>query len=157
VARVRHLLSRLLRERGQPDLALAELERAIADDPSLGDARFERGLMRAALPEATEAERRAAIEDLSTDVGAPSVLTSVELLFGRPELARLQGRTEQAMEALKDVLAYDPMHVGARSSLARVAIALGEPDLARYYAVSAVDLQQGFGPIYLAREPFTLP
>jgi tetratricopeptide (TPR) repeat protein len=86
-----------------------------------------------------------------------SVLTSVDLLFGHAELNRLQGNMEQAMEMLKEVLAYDATHVAARTSLAHVALALGDDNLARHYAVSAVDLQQGYGPIYLAREQRWLP
>ena len=63
-----------LRARGQDDLALAELERAIAADPSLAEARFERGLARAAKPELGDAERRQAIADLSTDLPATAAL-----------------------------------------------------------------------------------
>src|SRR6185369_11878700 len=77
VPRVRHLLSRLLRARGQPDIALAELELAIAGDPSLDEARFERGLMLDALPVLTETERIAAIADLSTPIRKRSVLTDI--------------------------------------------------------------------------------
>ncbi len=156
--RVRYLLSRLLRARGQPDLALVELDRAIAADPHLEEARFERGLMSAARPALTEPERQAAIVDLTSALGAPSAsLTAVDLLYGRGELNRLQGRLEQATELLKEVLAYDLMHVGARTSLAHIALLRGENDLAQHYSVSAVDLQQGFGPIYLARERRLLP
>ncbi len=151
VARVRHLQSRLLRARGQHDLAFAELERAIERDPSLEEARFERGLMLAARPALSESERASAIVDLSSPIRTRSVLTGVDLLFGRAERLRLEGRAEEALETLNEVLAYDFTHVAARASLAKVALALGENDLARQYAVSAVDLQQGFGPIYLAR------
>ncbi len=157
VARVRHLLSRLLRARGQPDLALAELQLAIAGDSSLDEARFERGLMLAALPALTETERSAAIADLSTPIRKRSVLTDIDLLFGHAELRRLQGHMEQAMEMLNEVLAYDATHVAARTALARVALALGDDNLARHYAASTVDLQQGYGPIYLARERRMLP
>jgi tetratricopeptide (TPR) repeat protein/predicted Ser/Thr protein kinase len=157
VARMRHLLSRLLRARSQPDLAFAELEAALERDPSLDEARFERGLMLAARPTLTESERASAVADLSTPIRERSVLTGVDLLFGRAERLRLEGRPEEAMETLNEVLAYDPTHVAARASLAKVALALGEDDLARQYAISAVDLQQGYGPIYLARERRTLP
>jgi serine/threonine-protein kinase len=157
VPRVRYLLSRLLRARGQPDLALAELEAAIDGEPGLTEARFERGLMIAGRRELTEADRNRAIADLASALGAHASLTDVDLLFGRGELRRLEGEPREAMELLKEVLAYDTMHVGARSSLSRIALELGDQDLARHYAVSAVDLQQGFGPIYLARERGFLP
>ncbi len=157
IPRVRYLLSRLLRARGQPDLALAELDRAIAADPELKEARFERGLMSAARQTLTEPERQAAIADLAGALGGQSALTAVDLLYGRGELHRLQGHLEEANELLKEVLAYDVMHVGARTSLAHIALLRGEDELAQYYSVSAVDLQQGFGPIYLARERRLLP
>jgi serine/threonine-protein kinase len=157
VPRVRYMLSRLLRARGQPEPALAELDRAIAADPSLEEARFERGLMRAARQSLTEPERVAAIADLKSGLGPDSAVTGVDLLYGRGQLHRLEGRLEQAAELLEEVLAYDVMHVGARTTLAHVALALGDSDLARHYSVSAVDVQQGFGPIYLARERKLLP
>ena len=155
--RVRHLLSRLLRARGQPDLALAELELAIADDPALDEARFERGLLRAAQLELTEAERRVAVADLSTGIRSRNVLTSVDLMLGRAELLRLQGRHEAAMPILEEVLAYDPAHANARTSLSRAALALGDSELARHYALSATDIFQGHGPIYLMSERRVLP
>ncbi len=155
--RIRYLLSRLLRARGQPGPAVAEIDRALAGDPGLIEARFERGLMIAARPNLTDAERETAIADLASALDARAFLTGVDLLYGRGELKRLQGRTEEAKELLREVLAYDVMHVGARTSLMRIAVALGEHELARHYSVSAVDLQQGFGPIYFARERTRLP
>ncbi len=157
VARVRHLLSRLLRARGRSDLALAELERALAADPALAEARFERGLTLAAQTTLTEAERARAVADLATPIGARSVLTSIDLLHGRAERDRLEGRHERAKELLEELLAYEPTHVAAWLSLSRVALALGEDDLARHYAASAMDVQLGHGPIYLARETRALP
>jgi tetratricopeptide (TPR) repeat protein len=156
VPRVHYLLARLLRARGQPE-ALVQVRRAIAADPALAEARFEHGLMLVAQPELTPEEVRQAVADLATPIGERSVLTDIDILFGAAELARLQGRYEQAMEMLQEVLVYDFAHVAARNSLMRVALALGDHDLARHYAVSAVDLQQGYGPIYLARERRMLP
>lgn len=157
VPRARYLLSRLLRARGQTDLALEELERTLAQAPALVDARFERGLMLAALPQPTEAQRRAAIDDLTVGEREQPVLTSVDRLFGRAELLRLRGDQRAAIELLQEVLEYDTTHVAARVSLSRAALASGQADLGRYYAASAVDLQQGYGPVYLARERQTLP
>jgi tetratricopeptide (TPR) repeat protein/predicted Ser/Thr protein kinase len=157
IARVRYLLSRLHRARGQNEIALAELDRAIAADPSLTEARFERGLMAAARPSLGDAERAAAIADLRSALGGDPALTNVDRLYGRGEVARLEGRLAEASELLREVLAYDAVHVGARTSLSWVALAAGDDDLARHYSVSAVDLLQGFGPIYLARERRLLP
>ncbi len=157
VPRVHYLLNRLLRARGHFDQALVELERAIAGDPDLVEARFERGLVLAARPSLSERERATAIADIEQGLDARAELVQVDRLFGRGELRRLQGRTREAMDLLQEVLAYDVIHVAARNSLARLALELGDQDLARHYAVSAVDLQQGFGPIYLARERRVLP
>ena len=157
VARVRHVLARLLRARGRAEDAIAELERALAGEPDLGEARFERGLMRAASPAMDAAGRQAALADLTTSIPRHSALTGLDQLCGRAERHRLQGELEQAREIFEEVLAYDPTHVAARTALARIALALGDGNLARYYSASAVDLQQGYGPVYLTFERRSLP
>jgi tetratricopeptide (TPR) repeat protein len=85
------------------------------------------------------------------------VLAQVDRLFGQGELRRLQGRTLEAVDLLEEVLAYDVIHQPARTSLARLALELGDQSLAWHYALSAADLQQGFGPVYLARDRRALP
>lgn len=55
------------------------------------------------------------------------------------------------------MLAYDTMYVPARVALAKAARALGQSDLAVYYSASALNVQQGFGPIFQARERTRLP
>jgi serine/threonine-protein kinase len=152
VPRARYLLGRLLRARDQPDEALVELEHALASDPDFADARFEHGLVLAARDELTATERATAIADLGAAVGERSVLRDIDRLFGKAELARLRGEHQQAMELLKEVLEYDAMHVPALMALSKAAQALGQSGLARYCTASAVDLQQGYGPSYLARE-----
>ena len=157
VARVRLLLSRLLRARGQGDLALAELERALAVDPALAEARFERGLALAARPELDDDARRLAIADLATPLPATAALRDVERLHGRAELDRLEGRPAEAMERLQEVLAYDAGYLPAREALVKAALALGDGELAMRWSASAVDVGQGHGPIYFAREQVELP
>ncbi len=157
VPRVRHVLARLLRDRGRPDEARRELERAIDGDADLAEARFELGVMLAAQPTLDDVERRTAIAALSTPLRVRSVLTNVDVLFGRAQAHRLRGEWHDAIAILHEVLAYDPTHVAARTSLSHAALALGDHDLARHYSVSAVDLQQGYGPAYLAREMRLLP
>ncbi len=157
VPRARYLLARLLRARSQPDEALVELDRALASDPQLADARFERGLLLAARTDTTDADRALAVADLAAPAQSRSVLTSLDLLFGRGEAARLGGDHTTAMELLKGVLEYDPAHVAARLSLSRAAFATGQPDLGRYYATSAVNFQQGYGPVFLARDQQAMP
>jgi tetratricopeptide (TPR) repeat protein len=159
VPRARYLLARLLRARWRTADALAELEITLAGDPDLLDARFERGLLLASLRDPSQEQLAAAVADLEAGTASPesSVLTTVDRLFGRAELLRLRGETEQAMELLAEVLEYEPTHVQARVSLSLAAIALGNDDLARYYSASAFDLHQGYGPQYVARERQSLP
>ncbi|MGE3353137.1 MAG: protein kinase, partial [Planctomycetota bacterium] len=157
IARVHHLLSRLLRARGRDGEALVELQAAIAGDPTLTEARFERGLMLAAELEPDAATRAQAVADLSVAVDADgSVLTAIDRLFGRAERLRLRDELEEATELLREVLAYDPAHLGARLSLSRIAYRQGDPS-AQYYSASAVNVQQGFGPVFFAREQRQLP
>ncbi len=157
VPRVRYLLARLLLAASNPDAALVELDHALRVDPGLADARFERGLLLATRREQTPEERARAIADLSVDLRAGSVLRDVDRLFGRAELARLRGEHARAMELLEEVLEYDGMHVRARMSLAAVARALGNNNLSTYYSASAIDLQQGHAPFYLAQGRRSLP
>ena len=157
VARAHYLLSRLLRARGRADEALAELERTLQLEPGLTDARFERGLMLAASTTLSAAQQQLARADLDQGAKPDSVIGEVDRLFGRAELARLSDRFDAAQGLLLEVLEYEPAHVAARLSLSRIAAARGETDLARYYSASAVDLQQGYGPVYLARERQVLP
>ncbi|MCU0866974.1 MAG: protein kinase [Planctomycetes bacterium] len=157
VARARYLLSRLLRARGRADEALAELERTLQLEPGLADARFERGLMLAASTTLSASQQRLAVDDLDQTARTGSVIGEIDRLFGRAERARLSGQFESAHGLLLEVLEYEPAHIAARLSLSRIAAARGETDLARYYSASAVDLQQGYGPVYLARERQVLP
>jgi len=156
VPRARYLLGRLLRAREEPDEALVELDRALESEPDLAEARFERGLLLAARNDLGATERATAIADLGAAAAARSVLR-VDLLFGMAELAKLRGEHQQAMELLKEVLEYDAMHVPARVALAKAARALGQASLAVYYSASALNVRQGFGPLFLARESTTLP
>ncbi|MBL9079205.1 MAG: serine/threonine protein kinase [Planctomycetes bacterium] len=157
VPRARYLLSRLLRARGRTDDARSELDRAVAGDPALGDARFERGLLLAAAAEPEPAARAQAIADLAVAPDPRSVLTSVDRLFGRGQSLRLCGEPAAAMAVLREVLALDPLHVPARVAMAHAAIAAGDDELGRYYSASAVDCYSGYGPLYAARERRALP
>lgn len=157
VARVRFLASRLLLARGRGDAALAELERVLAAEPEFADARFVRGLCLAAKASPTPEQFATAIADLGVAPGEGSVIRDVDRLFGRAERARLAGDAQQAQELLHEVLEYDGLHVPARLSLVRTALQLGRPDEARYWSASAIDLQVGYAPFYLARERKALP
>jgi len=157
VPRAHYLLGRLLRVHDEPHEALIELDCALESEPDFAEARFERGLLLAARDELGVTERATAIADLEAAMGARSVLRDLDLLFGTAELAKLRGEHQQAMELLKEVLEYDAMHVPARVALAKAARELGQASLALYYSASALNVQQGFGPFFLARERTTLP
>ncbi|MBL8748619.1 MAG: serine/threonine protein kinase [Planctomycetes bacterium] len=157
VPRFRYLLARLLWARGAAGDALVEIERTVVAAPDFAEARFERGLRLAAAANPTPEQVTTAIADLGVDLGGSPVVRDVDVLFGRAERARLSGDPHHAMELLREVLEYDGMHVAARLSLVRVALQLGLDDEARYYSASAIDMQAGYAPFYLAREQRTLP
>jgi tetratricopeptide (TPR) repeat protein len=161
VARVRYLLARMLQLASRHSAARQELDRALALAPDLADARIERGLLLAALPEPSAAERSQAIADLGAEVQDRSVqdrsvLRDVDRLFAKAERLRLQGDSRRAMELLREVLEYDGMHLPARLSLAAAARDVGENTLSIYYSASVMDLQMGYGHFYLARERHAL-
>ena len=160
VPRVRYLLGRLLQFVGRTDDALAELTRVIEQDPDFTDARFERGMLQAsqlAFPEVDPDATATAVADLAVPPGPRSALTRIDRLLGRAERHRLSGELDDADSMLQELLEYEPGNVSARLALSRIAIDRGDDELAPYYAASAVDFQQGFGPIYLARQRRTLP
>jgi tetratricopeptide (TPR) repeat protein/predicted Ser/Thr protein kinase len=157
LARVRYLLARLLQLRGRGDDALRELDRALVLDPGLDDARFERGLRVASQRELSPAQRAQAIADLSAPTHDRSAVRELDRLFGRAQVARLQGDLATARELLQEVVEQDAMHAPALRALGDVATALGDHDLARNCSASAIDVQIGYAPFYLARERRRLP
>ncbi|MBI1850163.1 MAG: protein kinase [Planctomycetes bacterium] len=135
VARVDHLLARLLRARGKRDAALAALDEALRLDPSLPGIRFERGLALA------DVDPTRALEDLVADADEPS-LSQVDRKFGEAERARLEGDLARARRLLEEVRQLDPTHLQAALSLARVALAQGDDDNAFEFALSGVSIQR---------------
>ncbi len=148
VPRVRHLLARMLQARGLDDEALRELDRAIAGEPGLIDARFARGLLLAAHEPLADERRDGAIADLELGLHDRSVLRDVDRLFGRGQLLRLQHRDAEAIAVLREVVEIDATHEPARLALAAAAQAIGDTSLALYCSASAVDLQHGYGAFY---------
>ncbi|MFN0245204.1 MAG: protein kinase domain-containing protein [Planctomycetota bacterium] len=161
VAQAHFLCGRLLRERQDETGARAELDRALALDPSLVAARLERGLSLAAgvvsaAPASSavpseDAGARAARADLEFVLADASALRTVDVLFARAEVARLRGDVASARRDLTEVLRLDPVHVEARRARTQIALAEGDGDTAWHLAMSAVDIYRGFGPAYLAR------
>jgi tetratricopeptide (TPR) repeat protein/predicted Ser/Thr protein kinase len=156
VAHARYLLGKLLRARGESEAALAELDAALALEPTLIEARLERGLARAARidhggEDAVDvAARDAALADLEASASSPRA-KRVDRALALGERARLNGDTTRARAAFDEVLRVDPLCVDARLRLAQVELAAGDGDAAWHHAMSALDLRRGFGPAYLAR------
>ncbi|MFG0317492.1 MAG: protein kinase, partial [Planctomycetota bacterium JB042] len=151
VPHARFLLGRLLRARGETEAARIALDRAIAADPTLFEARLERGLL-VADGEPAPADAARAVADLDAALASPTPsVRRVDRAHARAERARLTGDLDGARRAFEEVLRLDPLSTEARLGLSRVALAEGDDDAAWGLAMSAVDLHQGFGPAYLAR------
>lgn len=149
VPHARFLLGRLLRARGEDAAARRALDRALADDPALLEARLERGLLLAENDDDPEETARA-IEDLDAALSS-AALGRVDRAHARAERARLAGDLDAARRSFEEVLRLDPLSSAARLGLSRVALAEGNDDAAWNLAMSALDLHRGFGPAYLAR------
>lgn len=156
VAHARYLLGKLLRLRGEAEAALAELDAALALEPTLVEARLERGLARAGRIDVSAAESvdasecAIALADLDAGLASPRP-KRVDRQLAEGERARLNGDTKRARDAFDEVLRLDPLSVDARLRLAQVELAAGDGDAAWHHAMSALDLRRGFGPAYLAR------
>ncbi|HKE02354.1 MAG TPA: protein kinase [Planctomycetota bacterium] len=159
VGQAQGLLGRLLRERGDGEEARRALDRALALEPDLVDARLERGLLLAEETAAAAARgepgdptaRALAIADLDAIAAHPGGLRSVDVLHAKAERARLGGDRVAARRALDEVLRLDPTHAKARIALSRLELTEGSADAARAMAMSAVDLYSGLGPAYVAK------
>jgi tetratricopeptide (TPR) repeat protein/predicted Ser/Thr protein kinase len=146
VARGHMLLGRLLRKRGMTEEARAAFDRALALDPALDGARFERGLC------SIDLDPQQAILDLAAPVRESDHLSDLDERFGRAERHRLLGELTQARDLLLGIVGDDPLHADACLSLSKVYQALGDDDRALRWSVRSVDLLRGFGPAYDARE-----
>jgi hypothetical protein len=157
----RFLLSKLLRERA-PHEAPAELDRAIALEPDLTEARVERGLSLARLQAVAEGRgetelaldlRARALADLERVLEhAPPGVRAIEQELARADLARLRGDFEGARAGYRAVLRRDASHAAAWLGLSRVALAAGDGEAARALAMSAVDVAGGLAPAYASAQ-----
>ncbi len=160
VGRASLFLGRLLAAQGRAEDAAAAFDSALALDPALADARFERGLARGALvragtrdgePPSSEMERlrAAAIADLSSATADSDA--STEAVWGAALRAWLSGDA-LAEKLCGDVIVLDPTHVEARLVLARIVSAAGDVDRAMYLTAEAVDVMGGLGQVYRGRQ-----
>jgi len=173
-----YFLGCLLAELGEREDARRALERALELDPALGEARFERGLLlveeyAARLETYSQSEfleprpenveelerqhpdlaelRRAAVGDLSVEVGKSSYFKEADGLYGKAELARLRGDVATARDGLERVLLKEPLHSKARLALARLDLIQGRIDSAFGHVNRAVDGHKGFSAAYVLR------
>jgi predicted Ser/Thr protein kinase/tetratricopeptide (TPR) repeat protein len=136
VARVEHLLGKLLSARGRREAALAAFARALEMDPGLPGARFERGVLLA------DREPEAALADLRAEAESPR-LRRIDQIFARAEIARLEGDRTRARRLLGEVRSLDRSHLPAILSLVKVELAEGNDARAFALALGAVSLQRG--------------
>ncbi|MBI3844686.1 MAG: protein kinase [Planctomycetes bacterium] len=161
------LLGRLLHVRGATLDAKQALDRALVLDPTIAEARLERGLLLAEqladrfpavaldddskLPEDARALRRSAMDDLAVVESGEKRLRVVDAAQGRGQLARLRGDRALARREFQEVRRLDGLYVPALTALSQLELAEGNGDAAWHLAMSALDLNRGFGPAYLAR------
>ncbi|MBL8694272.1 MAG: protein kinase [Planctomycetes bacterium] len=171
VARARALLGRCLRARGDAEASRAELDRALALDPALFDARLERGCLLAgellsiqaqqsksmrvddpaALSPECQGLRAQALQDFQALDGDLSGVRRLDVALARGERARLLGDLHSARREIEEAVRLDPTSADAVVALSRLDLAEGRGDAAWYRAMSAIDLYRGLAPAYVAK------
>lgn len=154
VAEGRYLLGSLLYRRRRYADALAALDRALALEPALAEARFLRGLV--LLEYAAQPPGRGgpptlvaghhldqARRDLRVHRRSDLRFRRVDVLYGEARLAILDRDTARAREQLEAIVyELDPYHVEALRALADL-VRAGDPDTALRLDSRAVDLERG--------------
>jgi len=97
------------------------------------------------------AVRRAAIADLSAEVGASPYVREADALFGRAELERMRWNWAAAEAGYRKVLAAEPLYVAAEVALAKLAWARQDYEGALEHANLAATRHQGLGEAFLMR------
>jgi len=165
VAQAHWLLGRLERKRGRAAESEAALDRALALDPRLADARLERGLLRAhrfasaragsapadGAPSGLLELRAGALADLEAAERDAGRLSAVSAAHARAELLRLRGDRAGALRAFQELARLDPVSVEAAVALSQLELDEGRDEAAWHGAMSVVDLELGLGPAYVAR------
>jgi tetratricopeptide (TPR) repeat protein len=162
VGRASLFLGRLQTMEGRMEDAAHAFDRALELDPSLAEARFERGIARGVLvregtrpDEAPSPEmerlRADAIADLSGESAPEGPLPARDTAWGRGMLAWLRGDFDLAERLCQDALELDPTHVEARLVLARIATERGDAARAMFLSAEAVDVMSGMGQVYRGR------
>ncbi len=160
-ARALYFLGRLLRRRGDIPAALAALDKAVAADPRLGEARFERGLLRleelrmrilededrpgwtGEMPSELASLRDAAAADLAIELGRTPYFREVDGIYGRAELARLRRDVEAAERGFREVLRLEPVYPDAYLGLARIESWRRNPAAAAEHLARALEVDRG--------------
>lgn len=181
VADAHYFLGRLYRaQRRLPD-ARAALDRAVALDADLVEARFERGLLLVAFYEAGLVDgalvagqsaatsraippaeldiahphlgrlREAAIADLAVRVNESRYVREVDVRFGRAELARIRWEWETARREYRAILDAEPLYAPACLGLAKIGRDQQDWAAAIAEASRAIEIHRGFGEAFLVR------
>jgi tetratricopeptide (TPR) repeat protein len=162
VGRASLFLGRLYAAQGRMEDASRAFDRALELDPSLSEARFERGMARGVLVregtrpgESPSAEmeqlRAAAISDLSAERARDGAFSFGDSAWGLGLLAWLRGDLKLAERLCQDVIELDPTHVESRLVLARIASDAGDMDRAMFLSAEAFDVMGGMAQVYRGR------
>jgi len=154
-----YFYGRLERGIGNDERALQALDQANEMDPSLGEARIERGLLLLERARVLAGRDRAeaarlcarAREDLSAMSGQTAYFRAVDGTYGRAELARLSNDAAGAKKGYEEVLAAEPLYALAHVGLSRLAFDAGDLDLAAVHADKAILAHKGLAEAYWAR------
>ena len=173
-AYIQYLLGRLLRAKFQGEEARDALNRALEEQPTLLEARLERGVLGAIefleqrtkledpvpspadvsqLPETLVLLRAQALADLEVlDSGEADSWRHVDVSFGKALRSRLQGDNKATRNHLDKVFELNPRHFDATLVDSNLLLDEGSADAAWYSAMRAVDVMQGFGSAYDSNE-----
>ena len=164
------LLGRLLVSREQRSEARNSFDRALELRPDMIEARVARGLLIARevaqsivrggwslgagtgdLPGPLIESRDGALADLAALGDGDAVLSLIDRLKVKAEVAHLSGRLQEADELWAQVLHRDEVSADAKIARSHIANQRGDGDAAWALAMSAIDMHRGLGPAYVAR------
>ncbi len=139
--------ARLLKNLGQVERAVAELDSMMAKAPGSGLLAYQRGRMAYDLADYEGAARHLA-RSLELGPGAPVVdldLNKIKFLahYYKARSALNLQKNDEARRDYELALALDPAHLAARTGLARILLQQGERDQARANLRQVLDMRPG--------------
>ncbi len=167
-----YFIGRLQAVTGDRPAAIESMDRALALDPGLREARLASGVLRAELYLATlrelkkveenliEAEakrpdvaalRDRAFADLAVDVGPSDFVTAADRPYANGLLAHARGQFDAARAAFEKAIAEDALHAAALLALARLDIDMHDPVSAAKRLDRVIDVHHGIAEAYRLR------